>query len=45
MRVLTYILEICDGVYAWVACLNTAGNLPDEQIQFAESVEASSMGS
>lgn len=33
-RLLNYILEICDCLYVWVACLNLAGNLPENEYNF-----------
>lgn len=33
-RLLNYILEICDCLYVWVACLNLAGNLPENKYNF-----------
>lgn len=31
---LNYILEICDCLYVWAACLNLAGNLPENEYNF-----------
>lgn len=44
-RVINYILDTCDCLYAWGTYLNPDGNLPVEPIRFSEPVQVSSVGS